>query len=148
MAHDGFLDTIGNEGVAATGKLLFFAFWWHGDTVQDVVSCYDVGVREQEEINEMAARASFLLPRARGVRRIGPVIISGECYDVGVKTVHSAEWLVASRDEARPHPSLSPRRVSVGAALGVPGGAAGRVWGGQTAGKEPFWKAETGCNGL
>jgi hypothetical protein len=38
-----------------------------------------VGVREEaDKMNGMAAPASFLLLRARGARRIGPIRISGE----------------------------------------------------------------------
>ena len=69
--------------------LLFFAFWCRGDTVQNLVSCYDEGVIEElGKINEMAAPARSLLSRAYGVRSIGAVRISGENEDRKGRNCH------------------------------------------------------------
>ena len=78
--------------------LRFLAFWWRGDTVQNLVSCYDVGVRKEDETVATGKRASLTAARedpvplcATGVRRIGPIKTSEECHGDTVQNRKSCD---------------------------------------------------------
>jgi hypothetical protein len=98
--------------------LLFFAFWCRRDTVQSLVSCYDVGVREEEETADTGKRGFLSAVRgapvslcAHGVWSIGPIKTSEEGGRIVVREnvvvefmgcmrkALSGEALLASRGE-------------------------------------------------